>query len=327
MPPKTLVFAIIHVDHPVCLTTQAHLLQDMYHDPTPPQTASHSNKALHQASDPPDLTDKLIDLWEHASTLYHSFEWADAADHFHCLAELTASPEHKTSCLLNTSLIRARLGEFAAASYSLEAAVRAVPDLALAHFLLGLVEWELRHSTRAQSCLERCLLVLGGAEEVDYCPQNLEFVLKRGNVTHNLTMIRCASSQRRGSGLPTNDNLSMISAELLFEAPSRSTTMPKRTTRVLPAPNFDIESSSPTILAPPAVPLKAARRPQTIPFAARRHGAIQPAVRSFQIIPPAARALPAMLPREPKGIGDYQATRELAVLIRGPKWLYGGDEI
>nr|POF17331.1 hypothetical protein CFP56_65198 [Quercus suber] len=164
------------------------------------------------------VSDKHIDLWEHASTLYHSYEWQDAAHLFHRLAELLGPSRESMLCLLNVSLIRARMGDFVQAVCSLHAAARIDPHVPLTVFILGLLEWEIGNTGNAEACFYQCLDMLG-ADCIDYHPLNMRYILKPYNVMHNLRAVRFERSQARETQVPTN--MSAISARLLFEAPSR----------------------------------------------------------------------------------------------------------
>lgn len=186
-------------------------------------SASHRLCTAASAKNATPISDSHVDLWEHASTLYHSFEWYEAADRFDALAGLLGSSRHKMRCLLNVSLIRARMGDFLEASHSLHAAAKVEPDMPLTVFLLGMVEWELGDTNVAEACFEHCLVMVGECN-VDHHPSYLDFVLERDSIIHNLHAVKLASSDPEGRQVLTN--MSALSAELLFEAPPRSNNAP-----------------------------------------------------------------------------------------------------
>lgn len=169
-----------------------------------------------------------IDIWEHASLLYHAYEWHAAADAFATLFKSIESTEQQARCLFNSGIIQARLGDYVTAVFNLEEAVRIDQSSIVTLFALGLVCYELHDYSRAEYCFEICFdgLVHGSA---DYIDVGLDFVLDRSMLHNNLRGVR--SVQFSASFFKNKSStlvcLDAIPADSIFEAPSRPDSNPE----------------------------------------------------------------------------------------------------
>jgi tetratricopeptide (TPR) repeat protein len=166
-------------------------------------------------------TSGIVDLWEHACLLYHSYEWQSAADTFHQLEQQTSDLEDKCVFAMNKGLIEARLGDLDAAMISFIKALEYSEDNPVAHFLLGLAHTVPRNYAKAKTQFEHCLKCLN-AKEHDYRNSfNLDALIVQENIDHMRSkLIATAAGHGRTSHLRTR--LHIIPAEVLFEPPSRS---------------------------------------------------------------------------------------------------------
>ncbi|KAK5136374.1 hypothetical protein LTR08_003500 [Meristemomyces frigidus] len=166
------------------------------------------------------LASESIDLWEHAALLYHSYEWQEAADVFLYLVRQIHEPELRTHCYLNAGMILARLGDFADAAHTIEAAAKANESCTLTLYLLGIMEWELFNTIKAEASLQVCLTASRGSD-INYAPRGMDFVLSSENVRRHLDAVQ-HSLQLSGGQKPTLLASPILSAECIFEAPSRT---------------------------------------------------------------------------------------------------------
>ncbi|GAB1734714.1 hypothetical protein NU195Hw_g9156t1 [Hortaea werneckii] len=173
----------------------------------------------------PKLSSAHIDLWEHAALLYHHFEWHSAIETFQHLSDTipTSAPEARTRCLLNAGIIQARLGDYALAAQTLEAAARTDGEFVLTPFLLGIVEWELGNRIKAEACLEISLVALRrykGEGEVRVSPYGVGFMLREEIVREMLGRLR-GVDPRSEEARSTIVGFAVLEAEFIFEAPAR----------------------------------------------------------------------------------------------------------
>ena len=194
----------------------------------PPLTSSiiHRSTASgpgHSDQHPSGLSSEDFDLWEHAALLYHSYEWQEAIDVFRYLTRQIQAPEPRTLCLLNAGIIQARLGDYAHAARTIEAAAECNDSVALyplTLYLLGIMEWELSNVIKAEASLQVCLTYLFG-NDISYAAYGIDFELKCENVRRQLDTAQ--SILHLGSGQDIKVVASQIlPAECIFEAPSRS---------------------------------------------------------------------------------------------------------
>ncbi|KAI7207780.1 hypothetical protein KC333_g9356, partial [Hortaea werneckii] len=198
----------------------------------------------------PKLSSSHIDLWEHAVLLYHHFEWQSAIDTFQHLALTipTEAKEARTLCFLNAAIIQARLGDYALAAATLEAAARTDGSFILTPYLLGIMEWELGNLIKAEACLEISLLALRrrvGEGEVDFSRHGLDFRLRGEVVREGLRRLRgvnLLSEEVEKEAQSQIVGFAGFSADCIFEAPVREggssqedLTVKKREEQVIPA--------------------------------------------------------------------------------------------
>lgn len=167
---------------------------------------------------------KKLDIWEHACLLYHNFEWQSAADTFLTLEQNVSDPHDKTIFALNRGLIEARLGDFDSAAVTWEHALVLDEENPIIHFLLGLVNFELRNHPKGYHHFEASLQRLP-EHGLDCRADGLSYNLSAFAVKENLERLETVLSMEI-TGL--HDYASMqiclnsIPAELVFEAPSRT---------------------------------------------------------------------------------------------------------
>lgn len=167
----------------------------------------------------------LLDLWEHACLLYHSFEWQSAADTFSHLANVSTDPTDQRTFALNRGLIEARLGDFDLASVSFAKALSLDNDDPIAHFLLGLVSVELDDHSTGYAHFRRTLERLP-AGALDNRTRVLDFGLARSAVEEDaqrVLVVLKAGKDKVGKAKAMPLCLHSIPAELIFEAPPRPT--------------------------------------------------------------------------------------------------------
>ena len=166
----------------------------------------------------------IVDLWEHACLLYHSYEWQSAADAFRELEQYASCLEDKCVFAMNKGLIEAQLGDLDAAMTSFTKALEHDEGNPVAHFLLGLAHTVLRKYAHAQSQFEHCLKCLSSNEH-DYHKYMGSFRLDTPMVQENIDHMRSklvamAAGHGRTNHLRTC--LHIVPAGVLFEPPSRS---------------------------------------------------------------------------------------------------------
>lgn len=160
-----------------------------------------------------------VDLWEHASKLYHLNHWQQAADIFEFLAKDMANSSERTKCLVNKALAEARLGDYERAALTIADAAEVGEDLPITAFVAGLVNCELSQLALAEAWFEACLTGLEN-KDLDCGSERLQFVLKRAEVQHNLESIGQARlALELGFEDAAPDDLYYLPAETLFEAP------------------------------------------------------------------------------------------------------------
>jgi hypothetical protein len=167
---------------------------------------------------------EIIDLWEHACLLYHSYEWQSAADAFSALEHYTSDPGDRCTFMLNRGLIEARLGDLGLALASFTQALAYEKDNHLAHFFLGLVHAEKYDYRRGQSHFELCLDSID-TYTLESRTRASSFSLDRLTVVDNINSLQSrtvAATAESGQTKARRPRLHTIPADILFEAPSRS---------------------------------------------------------------------------------------------------------
>lgn len=162
-----------------------------------------------------NLTSEQLDLWEHATVLYHGFDWHSSAETFLFLSRTINRNLESTLCLLNAAMVFARLGEYATAAQILDEAEPDERTLAFTMFLMGHVEFEIGNFDKAQDCLKVALHSLNGSSQRLY-DLGLEYVLRASHIQQNL---RIFESKRDLVGML--GSLGALPADGVFEAPPR----------------------------------------------------------------------------------------------------------
>lgn len=164
----------------------------------------------------------IVDLWEHACLLYHSYEWQSAADAFHQLEQHTSDVEDKCIFAMNKGLIEARLGDLDSAMASFTKALEYDECNSVAHFLLGLAHAHTQHYTKAKAQFEHCLKSLdtnGRGYQTYMNSFSIDALMVQENIDHMRSrLIATAAGHGRTSHLRTR--LHVVPAEVLFEPPS-----------------------------------------------------------------------------------------------------------
>lgn len=162
---------------------------------------------------------KVVDLWEHASFLYHNLEWQGAADAFAALEHDASVPAEKCAFAINKGLIEARLGDFDFAITSFAAALLHDDDDPVACFLLGLVYAETGDLSKAEAYFERTLENL---ERPHGHLTTVAFGVTEVAVRENVERLRNAQAARGNASTCVSNILHTIPANIIFEAPSRT---------------------------------------------------------------------------------------------------------
>ncbi|KAK4507355.1 hypothetical protein PRZ48_001090 [Zasmidium cellare] len=162
-----------------------------------------------------NLTSEQLDLWEHATVLYHGFDWQTSAETFLFLSRTINRNLESTLCLLNSAMVFARLGDYPTASQILDGAEPNDRTLAFTMFLMGHVEFELGNFEKAQDSLKVALHSLNGSSQRLY-DLGLEYVLRASHIQQNL---RVFESKNELVGML--GSLGALPADSVFEAPPR----------------------------------------------------------------------------------------------------------
>lgn len=172
-----------------------------------------SNDTTTQAT---NLTNEQLDVWEHATVLYHGFDWQTAAETFLFLSRTINRNLESTLCLLNAALVFSRCGEYLTASKILHEAEPNHQTLALTMFLMGHVEFELGKFREAEDSLKFALHSLNGSNQ-RFDHLGLEFVLRASHIQQSLRTFDTKNDLVGMLG-----TLGALPADGVFEAPSRN---------------------------------------------------------------------------------------------------------
>ena len=164
------------------------------------------------------LTEEQLDLWEHAALLYHNYEWQAAAFGFSRLAEDIEDPLLRSFCLLNTVMILARLGDYEIANSYVKLATQQDVTTSMTAFLAGIVTYELHNTAFAEHCFRICWHSFQSRAAIDFSNVGLKFVLDPQLALHNY--YRAKNCEQLAS-------MHTVPAELIFEAPQRTVTLPR----------------------------------------------------------------------------------------------------
>lgn len=162
------------------------------------------------------ISKKALDIWEHASLLYHGFEWESAAENFSYLSGTLTLDIERTLCLLNAAIIYARLGEFTTARSILDTAEPTGELLPLTMFIIGHVEFELENYDKSKECLQIALKSLNGTSQ-RYSHLGLQFILKASHIKQNLQILDSRNDFYGIAGA-----MAALPADNVFEPPERA---------------------------------------------------------------------------------------------------------
>ncbi|KAM3415687.1 hypothetical protein BST61_g9205 [Cercospora zeina] len=176
---------------------------------------SHHKTDLKAPSTPTDaLSDDLIDVWEHAVTLFQGCEWQDAAESFLYLSRTIDLELQSTSCLINSAIIFAKLGDYSTASHALEDAMPMDELLALTLFVTGHIEYQLDELQKSHDCFTVALAAMKHPFQ-DYRRFGLDWTLTASQIQEDLWTCNHAMAGNPGA-------LTSLPAECIFRAPART---------------------------------------------------------------------------------------------------------
>ncbi len=172
----------------------------------------------------PSLTySETIDLWSHATLLYHNLEWEQALSTHRRILRQCGAAVRKGYLWFNIGAIRAILGEYYLAAEAFAKAIKHEPEFAVGWYCLGISLFELSAFRSATKAFEKCLGSFAADESVDYCGQGLDFVLERTRVEWNCRQALLEKNYKKAGALLSLDTrlgLNRMPAERLFEPPS-----------------------------------------------------------------------------------------------------------
>lgn len=169
--------------------------------------------------------EEVYDIWDHASLLFHSYEWDSAAHNFAQLAAQTTTPAMKAILLTNVGIIRCHMGEYAMALDAFVKALVVEHNFAVGHFLAGIASYELSMYEISTAAFNACAVALaatGGS--IDYHPMYLNFELEGHTAASNATYVALESNSLSPSTQAQQSNrclLSRLPAGLIFESPGQ----------------------------------------------------------------------------------------------------------
>ncbi|KAI5202212.1 hypothetical protein E4T38_05770 [Aureobasidium subglaciale] len=148
---------------------------------------------------------QLQDVWNHASFLVqvaYDLEWA--AMQFELLETKAPDRPTKAVLLLNIGITYSLWGRYAHAEKAFQRVLPLHPFTSpLAHFLLGLVRFELGHYEQAQISFMLCANVLQQTDRNrDYRPLGLDFTLSHHLVVENEEIAACEWTLKQKGRLP-----------------------------------------------------------------------------------------------------------------------------
>lgn len=161
---------------------------------------------------------RVVDLWKHASFLYHNLEWQGAANAFAALEHQASDPREKCAFAINKGLIESRLGDFDFAITSFATALLHDNNNHFACFLLGLVYAETGDSSNGEAYFERALGIL---ERPHGHLSTVAFGITETAVRENFERLRNVHASGGDAFICMSNSLHTIPANIIFEAPSR----------------------------------------------------------------------------------------------------------
>ncbi|KAM0719628.1 hypothetical protein Q7P37_003759 [Cladosporium fusiforme] len=184
---------------------------------------------MSRSSEPEDRlsSTRRLDIWEHACLLYHNFDWQNAADIFQMLEQAASSPYDKTIFALNRGLIEARLGDFHTAANTWKHALPVDQQIPITYFLLGLVNVELGDHAKAHRYFKSSFERLP-EQGLDCRTYGLDFDLTASAVRENIERLGLFLGLQAADlddGVSMQPFLNVIPADIIFEAPSRTSSI------------------------------------------------------------------------------------------------------
>lgn len=211
LAPSTIPPRVSTTGPPICKDSETGTMNGQHAEQTRPNSLGKDG--------PGHVTDQQLDLWEHATLLFHNYEWQAAAESFSTLRKAVGDAKEQQRCTINEGLIRARLGEVRIARDLFESAITLDKGSAIAYCALGEAEAMLGNSTKAQACYEFCLERLRGHSLVDekrrfsYCPETAA-------IRRNIAALWPRTSSRIAEH-SSKVGLERLPADCIFEAPPR----------------------------------------------------------------------------------------------------------
>jgi len=164
-----------------------------------------------------DVPAQYIYLWEHACLLFDNFDWESALRIFDLLVPQTTCPRRSTVLLINIGITLCHLGYFSRARAVLEEAVALWNTFPMAHYPLGIVQYELSLYEAARLAFAAAALDLRNAHisTLDHCLLGLEYSISVSQLEDNEVSAAYASTlvDKTGRGYPV---LHRLPAGLIF---------------------------------------------------------------------------------------------------------------
>lgn len=165
---------------------------------------------------------ETIDLWSHATLLFHNFEWEQALSQHRRILRQCGTDVRKGFLWFNIGAIRGVLGEYYLAAEAFAKAIKYEPDSAVSWYCLGISLFELEAFRSAKKAFDSCLRSFRAEERVDYNDQGLDFVLEKTRVEWNSRQALFEKNYKKARApLPLGRHLGINSmpAGILFEPP------------------------------------------------------------------------------------------------------------
>ena len=195
---------------------------------------------------------EILDLWEHACLLFHSFEWQSAADTFRLTASLTSDQHEQVIFLLSQGLIEARLGDFDLALETWKSALGLDASDSITNFLVGLLCVETGEYVNSHAHFERSIANIQDGD-ADCRGLGLDFDLTATDVRRNVDILDSAL-QNKDTGRDADHSASLplnrIPANIMFEPPPRNAATPQRSSNELQSSHLSAKKPGLSLLTP-----------------------------------------------------------------------------
>lgn len=197
--------------------------EDTPSNAVPFSTANTSSPPDGQPPRHPSLTFReTIDLWSHATLLFHNFEWEQALSQHRRILRQCGPDVRKGFLWFNIGAIRGVLGEYYLAAESFAKAIKYEPDSAVSWYCLGISLFQLEAFRSAKKAFDSCLRTFRAEEKIDYNDRGLDFVLEKTRVEWNSRQALFEKNYKKARApLPLGRHLGINSmpAGNLFEPP------------------------------------------------------------------------------------------------------------